>query len=547
MSMVAGVDPGLGMWPFGRHCACHALAARNAHLEAELGRCLDKIRYLEAMRGCEAEERARDRAAMASMRSDLEEAREKIAWQKRRLQYYEHRNNPSSTMSLHNKKLKKFKAGLKAKKSEAAEGGAEEPEKPRRMGPPEGHAGVSHSNKPERIVRIQFERCAKCSGARVEQRRTFTKLASDFGPDNKVHTVALVVGEGVCLDCGARSKAPTGVLEGTSFGPRLLGVVDEYFHANCTDAAIAQLLERVHGFRTSPNAVLNAREALADSLRRHQMAQIMAEFSKYAYVIADETFFAYLGEKGVIWVMLVPTAVLVSFEITRKAWVLEERFGWLCVKVVVADGYGPYKTFFVFIQRDWIHVLRHALDSLVRIADAAKEAKEKDRPRAEAARDLAECAYEDLHALRAAAHQTALAPFTVHDLVLEARRLAPMFDPEFETELYNAAPDLFTFVWKKGVPDNTALVEVTIRDALVRQRNVRHQMTNKKGRERFSALVSFNHTCELNKVWPCRAVREICLEPPWNMFSQVPDRGPDWSIFEMWPPPARRRAACAAA
>lgn len=63
------------------------------------------------------------------------------------------------------------------------------------------------------------------------------------------------------MDCGARSKAPTGVMEGTSFGPRLLGVADEYFHANCTDAAIAQLLERVHGFKTSPHAVLNVREA----------------------------------------------------------------------------------------------------------------------------------------------------------------------------------------------------------------------------------------------------------------------------------------------
>ena len=43
--------------------------------------------------------------------------------------------------------------------------------------------------------------------------------------------------------------------------------------------------------------------------------------------------------------------------------------------------------------------------------------------------------------------------------------------------------------------------------------DVRHQMT-KKSRERFSAPVSFNHTCELNRVWLCKAVREICLDPP---------------------------------
>ena len=185
MSMVAGVEPGLGMWPFGQHCACHALAARNARLEAELGRCLDRIQYLEAMRGCEAEERARERAAMASMRTDLEEAREKIAGQKRRIQYYEHRNNPSSTMSLRHKKLEKFKAGLKAKKKAEAAGDGEETEKRKRPGPPKGHAGVSHSNKPERIVRIPFERCAECSSARVEQRRTSTKLVSDLGPTTR--------------------------------------------------------------------------------------------------------------------------------------------------------------------------------------------------------------------------------------------------------------------------------------------------------------------------------------------------------------------------
>lgn len=140
MSMVAGVEPGLGMWPFGQHCACHALAARNARLETELGRCLDKIQYLEAMRGCEAEERARDRAAMASTRSDLEEALEKIAGQKRLIKYYEHRNNPSSAMSLRHKKLEKFEADLKARAPRPR--GTAETEKRKRPGPPKMHAGA---------------------------------------------------------------------------------------------------------------------------------------------------------------------------------------------------------------------------------------------------------------------------------------------------------------------------------------------------------------------------------------------------------------------
>ena len=55
MSMAAGVEPGFGMWPFGQHCACHALAASHARLEGEIVQRRDKIRYPEAMRGCEAE------------------------------------------------------------------------------------------------------------------------------------------------------------------------------------------------------------------------------------------------------------------------------------------------------------------------------------------------------------------------------------------------------------------------------------------------------------------------------------------------------------
>ena len=317
-------------------------------------------------------------------------------------------------------------------------------------------------------MRIPFKRCAECSSARVEQLRN-SKLVRDFGPDNKVHNVALIVGEGVCLDCGARSKAPMGVLEGTSFGPRLLGVVDEYFHVNSTDAAMAQVFERVHSFKMSPNAVLNAREALADSLRRHQIQEIMDEFSKYGYVIADETFFVH-REKG---------RCLGDAGPHGGARLVQDR----------ARGLGAGRKVRLAVRQGgrgrWVRPVQDVLRAhIARLGTRAA-----------------------LHALRAAAHQTALAPFTVHDLVLEARRLAPMFDREFETELYNAAPDLFTFVWKKGVPDNTALVEVTIRDALVRQRNVRHQMTDKKGMERFSALVSFNHTCELNEAWPSRAVR----------------------------------------
>ena len=111
------------------------------------------------------------------------------------------------------------------------------------------------------------------------------------------------------------------------------------------------------------------------------------------------------------------------------------------------------------------------------------------------------------------AHETALAEFTVHDPVPEARRL----DCEFEADLY------------------AALVEVAVRDALVRQRNVGHQ-TAKKGRELLSAPVSFNRACEPNGAWPSGIYAST---RPRTCSFQVPDSGPDWSVFEMRPRPAQ--------
>lgn len=552
----AGLDLGFG-------CAdptAYAALARVAALGKEVAEYRDRERHFREMYVCARDERAGNRGEIDSLKGELESARQQIAQYEQRLTYYENCNNPSSTMSLFNKKRKQFREVIKAKERAGTGGeavswdaGEESANKRKRPGPPKGHAGTSHSNKPEATVKVPFESCAECASSRVEQLRACTKLVSDLGADRIVHTVAFIVGEGVCLDCGAKSKARVGVLEGTSFGPRLLGIVDEYFHAGCTDQSISVLLERVHNFKTSPNAVLNGREALARSIIRHQKGQIMDELDRYPYVIMDETAFPRDGKKGEVWLAMVPTALWVSFEHTRSATVLYEKFGMLRGKVGVVDGYGAYKKFFRWIQRDWVHVVRHGEEACIRLADAAKAAAERDRAAAEAAFHRALEGYSDLHALRKTARATALAPFTIHDLTLAARGLSLAFaDHKFSTELYNAAPDLFTFVWNKGVPDNTARVEVAVRDAVIRQRVVRNQMINYRGMERFSALVSFNHTCQLNGVWPCLGVRELCLNPPWNMFSGVPDRGPDWSLFDRWglfarwPPPSQVKATHAA-
>ena len=188
----------------------------------------------------------------------------------------------------------------------------------------------------------------------------------------------------------------------------------------------------------------------------------------------------------------------------------------------MAGEYGPYKAFFAFIQRDWRTCCGTRRILRCGWPRRPKRPRKKTAP-PEATHGLAEEACADLRALRSAARETALATVTIHDLMRGARRLALIFDPKLATDLHNAAP------------------------------------------------ASFDHTCELNGV--CRAGRSagyasirlgtcfpaaskqatglgpprICLDPPWNVFPGAPGSGQDWSVSETRPPPARRRAACAAA
>ena len=51
---------------------------------------------------------------------------------------------------------------------------------PKKTGPPAGHTGCSHSNKPVRKVWHVFTRCANCRGRHIEQGRCRCRLVNDF-------------------------------------------------------------------------------------------------------------------------------------------------------------------------------------------------------------------------------------------------------------------------------------------------------------------------------------------------------------------------------
>ena len=95
-----------------------------------------------------------------------------------------------------------------------------------------GHAGASHGNKAERTVTLHVR---KCEGVRarvhLSELPSKVKMVYDFAADGamRVECVAYVIERAACKKCGEISAADPPTIPGTSFGPRMLGFIEEYY------------------------------------------------------------------------------------------------------------------------------------------------------------------------------------------------------------------------------------------------------------------------------------------------------------------------------
>ena len=232
----------------------------------------------------------------------------------------------------------------------------------------------------------------------------------------------------------------------------------------------------------------------------------------------DETGFkkGRAGTTGYVWVAVTPEAVWAVFAPTRAAAVLRENFGWLLDKPVVADGLRAYRSHFRYLQRCWMHLLAKAE---VPAVDDAPDDKERYR--------RLWYFYERIKL------RETQGPFTTMYLTIEIHSILSAFpEGNLKTHLLNAVPYMFTYLaFKDMLPQNNP-AELAIRDGVVVQRNVRHQITTPEGREVFSRFVTFTSTCDKNGFYPSRVVVEILHNPDWDMFNPGLLVGRDWCVFE---------------
>ena len=381
---------------------------------------------------------------------------------------------------------------------------------PKKIGPPAGHEGSSHSNRPVRRHRHVITRCGKCGGRRVGQGRLRVKLVNDFDGDRiAICTHAHMGRSAVCMDCGHVTKPEFPGTPGTSFGGKALGFIVHFSGRKNVDDDIASYFEEMFHFKAAGNAIWNARKAASDILEP-TLEYIMEELKTAPFLGIDETYYSVNGRKGYVWVVRTDRAVFILALPTRAGAVLPAYFRELLDKPVVVDGYSAYATYFRVIQRCWSHIL-----------GAAEEAYVRERRRE--VRKVYYSLYRRLQGIFHEAKKLADSGGADVDTCLAMERrvleLAAMYgDHGFGTTLTNAAPNLFTFLRHPGMPPTNNATEQDIRDGIVLQRNIRHKFVNAKGMHVFSVLQSFNRTCRKLGLIPWKCVERIVKDPDYSIF-----------------------------
>ena len=230
----------------------------------------------------------------------------------------------------------------------------------KKTGPPAGHTGCSHSNKPIRKVWHVLARCANCGERHIRRGRCRCRLVNDFdGPRINIRTVAHIGWEYACADCGHVTGPDFPAIPGTSFGKKTLSYIVYFGGKKNTDADIANYFGDLFHFETAETTIWNARRAAAGMLEQ-TMGYTMEELKRATFLGIDETRYSVNGKIGYVWVVRTNRAAFVLPMGTRGELVLSTYFSGLVDKPVVVGGYAVYPGFFKTIQWCWAHILRDA-------------------------------------------------------------------------------------------------------------------------------------------------------------------------------------------
>ncbi|MBI1658992.1 MAG: transposase, partial [Thaumarchaeota archaeon] len=440
--------------------------SETALLREELARMAVENRELREMVSRLEAASSRRIAALAAENDRL---RLEIAERDRRMGKYENAHAPSLTGSLYNEKRAAFRKMMAEDgyADEDGDGGGPEPGgdgdggkaegEPSRRGPPAGHVGASHSNKAGRTVVLRVHRCGTCGRGHLRKLPPVVKMVYDFAGGNSmmVECVAYVMRRGSCKRCGGITTAAAPAISGTSFGPGILGFIEEYYAGRCTDQTISYFFDALYGFAVTQNAVWNARKAIRDLLEG-AYREILCHIAEAPFVQLDESPIRMNGRQGYVWLATIRDATYIVAASSRAAAVLDIHFSRILDVPAVSDGYVVYNMLPVR-QRCWVHLLREAEECAVRNGGSNTS-----------------CYFRLLSIYRAIKGRESADSSECIALERAVLEIASSY-PEghkFRIKLEGAAPYLFTFLRHPGMPPHNNGAELEIRDTAVLHRNV---------------------------------------------------------------------------
>ena len=429
--------------------------------------------------------------------SDLvKELRGQIKEANRKLDMYDNHNNPGA--KDYNRKRAEFRKKHGTYDKQAGT---------RRIGPPAGHKGVSHSRKADESAWYALDACPTCGSAgNLSAERPSVKLLVE-----RDKTVAVVAERAWCCRCRKIVVADSPSIKGTHMGPRMLGIVAEYTAEHATDRATSRFLERLHGLRVCPNSVLSARTAL--TLLWEKLALLVRDYiiEHATYVHRDEMPIIIAGKIGYVWLVCWGPAVFIVVAGSRARAVLDVFFSGMHDIPSITDEYAVY-VYLPVRQSCLIHILRRAEKCAVRSGKGS---------------DLIPYLLLLGIYFRIKYMDTA-PPDVIAELEGQVRAIADMYGEghEISTALTNSLPTMFTFLKHPGMPPHNNRAEQEIHAGPAREKRVRRQLKNHNGMRCMSVLSTVFRTAENLGVWPSTVVRMTARDRNWDMFAHADGPGP---------------------
>jgi len=368
---------------------------------------------------------------------------------------------------------------------------------------------------PDEIIEQAIDVCPECGNSLTGgwEYSSHEEIELPLGPVRVMRYVRLMRQCGVC---GCRVVPPrTGSVGRHRFSALTMSVV-AYLHilGRLPLRIIQQTLRCLYQVTVSVGELRAMLDAVA-AAGQAAYAELKQAVRGSPVVQADETSWREDGQHGYVWAVITPTIRYFERHATRSGQVIRDILGEDYTGICGCDGYGGYNALDCWLQRCWVHLLRHGHRLTVKYPEATDA-----HAWVAALRKI----YDDADALVATPGYAARPLAERETLRLEFERrveahAAPVKQAEIKewrnlaTFLLTHLNELFVFVQHPEVPSHNNDAERAIRGP-VTARKICGGTRSKQGSDSKMMLFSLLQTCQLRGLDVVAALKGMLLGQP---------------------------------